>query len=142
MEQDILERLVAVEQRSKSNTKRIDEAEVRQNQNEQILNNLDKSLSVTIEQIKNIAEDLKTTSVNFKEAIMRSNTANSKETEILKEKCNDLEKKYEKLYTKIEQETVEKDAEAWRTSKKQIIAWVIAGVLAITAGVLGISNFL
>ena len=95
-ETQILERLVAVEERSKSNTKRINEAEARLNENERVLNNVDKSLSVTVEQIKNIAEDLKQTSINFKEAMMRSNTANSKETELLKEKYNDLEKNINK----------------------------------------------
>ena len=75
-ESQILQRLVAVEERSKSNTKRINEAEARLNENERVLNNVDKSLSVTVEQIKNIAEDLKQTSINFKEAMMRSNTAN------------------------------------------------------------------
>ena len=140
-ETKIIERLVEIEQVSKSNTTRIDKVEQRLNRNEEVLGNIDKSLSITIEQIKNIAEDLKTTSVNFKEAIMRSNTANSKETEILKEKYNELEKKYEKLDSKLEKETVLKDAESWRNSKKQILAWVIAGVLALIAGALGISNF-
>ena len=103
---------------------------------------MDKSLSVTVEQIKNIAEDLKQTSINFKEAMMRSNTANSKETELLKEKCNDLEKKYEKLDSKLEQETVGKDAENWRNSKSKIISWIITAILTIIAGALGLSKFL
>ena len=136
---EVLERLVAVEERSKSNTKRLNEVEGRLDENEKILNNVDKSLSVTVEQIKNIAEDLKTTSINFKEAIMRSNTANSKETELLKEKYNELEKKYEKLDPKIEHETVEKDAENWRNSKKQILAWIIASILGIVALYFGLN---
>lgn len=135
------ERLVAVEERAKSNTKRINEIETRIEKNEEILSNIDKSLSVTVEQIKNIAEDLKTTSLNFKEAIMRSNTANSKETEILKEKYNELEKKYEKLDVKLQQETVGKDAKAWRDSKSKIFSWILSGVLALIAGALGISKF-
>ena len=130
---ELIEKVAHLEERSKSNTKRLNELEARVEQNEVVLNNVDKSLSVTVEQIKNIAEDLKTTSVNFKEAIMRSNTANSKETEILKEKYAELEKKYEKLDTKLEQETIIKDAESWRTSKKQVIAWVIATILGIVA---------
>ena len=130
---ELIEKIAHLEERSKSNTKRLNELEARVEQNEVVLNNVDKSLSVTVEQIKNIAEDLKTTSVNFKEAIMRSNTANSKETEILKEKYAELEKKYEKLDTKLEQETIIKDAESWRTYKKQVIAWVIATVLGIVA---------
>ena len=122
-----------IKEKTESNSKEIEILKNKQEKNEEVLNSLDKSLSITIEQIKNIAEDLKTTSVNFKEAIMRSNTANSKETEILKEKYAELEKKYEKLDTKLEQETIIKDAESWRTSKKQVIAWVIATVLGIVA---------
>lgn len=136
------ERLVQVEDRAEANTRRLDEAEKRLTNNEQVINNIDKSLSIALEQIKNIAEDLKATSVNFKEAIMRSNTANNKETEILKEKYNELEKKYEKLDSKIEKETVLKDAENWRTSKKQIFSWVLVAILTIVASVLGISKFL
>ena len=139
---EILERLIALEERTKSNTKRLNEAEKRLDKNEQVINSIDKSLSITIEQIKNIAEDLKATSINFKEAIMRSNTANNKETEILKEKYNELEKKYEKLDSKIEKETVLKDAENWRTSKKQILCRVLVAILTIVASVLGISKFL
>ncbi len=141
MEDDLRERLTKVEEREKSNTKRIDALELRTDTNEKILNDVDKSLSVTVEQIKNIAEDLKQTSINFKEAMMRSNNANNKETEILKERCNDLEKKYEKLDSKIEQETVGKDAQSWRDSKSKIVSWIISGVLAILAGALGISKF-
>ena len=80
-----------------------------------------------MEQIRTIAEDLKQTSINFKEAIVRSNAANSKETEILKEKYNELEKKYEKLNNKLEQETIIKDANNWRNSKSKAISWVITG---------------
>lgn len=137
----IIERLVAVEERAKSNTKRINEIETRIEKNEEVLSNIDKSLSITVEQIKNIAEDLRTTSVNFKEAIMRSNTANSKETEILKEKYNELEKKYEKLDVKLQQETVIKDANNWRNSKSKVFSWILTGILALTAGALGLSKF-
>ena len=70
---------------------------------------------------------------------MRSNTANSKETEMLKEKYNELERKYEKLDSKLEQETVGKDAEQFRTSKKQIISWLIATVLGIVALYFGLN---
>ena len=141
-EQKISERLVSLEEKTISNTKKIDEIIIRVNENERVLNNVDKSLSVTVEQIKNIAEDLKQTSINFKEAMMRSNTANSKETELLKEKYNELEKKYEKLDSKLEQETVGKDAENWRNSKSKVIAWIITAGLAIIAGALGLSKFL
>lgn len=138
---NMLERLIKLEESDKNNTKKIEDIEKKQTTIEHVVNSLDKSLTLAVEQIKNIAEDLRITSVNFKEAVMRSNTANSKETEILKEKYNQLERKYEKLDAKLEQETVLKDAQSWRNSKKQIFAWVLAGVLAIVAGALGISEF-
>ena len=74
--------------------------------------------------------------------MMRSNAANTKETEVLKEKYNDLEKKYEKLDTKLEQETVGKDAKAYRDSKSKIASWIISAILGVVAAALGISKFL
>ena len=139
--ENIVERLAKVEENNKSNAQKIITLEKKTDENERILNNIDKSLSVTMEQIRTIAEDLKQTSINFKESIVRSNAANSKETEILKEKYNELEKKYEKLNNKLEQETIIKDANNWRNSKSKIISWVITGVLALIAGVLGLSKY-
>lgn len=141
-ETEIIERLARVEDKASSNTKRLDSLEKRHAESEVILNNVDKSLSVTIEQIKTIAEDLKQTSINFKEAVMRSNTANAKETEVLKEKCNELDKKIEKVNEKLEKETTGKDAEAYRTTKKQITHWIITIALGIIAVGLGISKFI
>ena len=138
---NMLERLIKLEESDKNNTKKITDLEKKQMSIEQVVNNLDKSLTLAVAQIKNIAEDLRATSVNFKEAVMRSNTANSKETEVLKEKYNELERKYEKLDAKLEQETVIKDAQNWRDSRKQILAWVISGVLLLVAGALGVSEF-
>ena len=128
--ENIVERLAKVEENNKSNAQKIITLEKKTDENERIVNNIDKSLSVTMEQIRTIAEDLKQTSINFKEAIVRSNAANSKETEILKEK-----------YNKLEQETIIKDANNWRNSKSKIISWVITGVLALIAGVLGLSKY-
>ena len=123
--EDIEKRVSVLEEKVKNNSVSIVELKTIANTNSKALSNLDKSLSITIEQIKNIAEDLKTTSINFKEAIMRSNTANSKETEVLKEKYTELERKYEKLDAKLEQETVVKDAEKW----KKMISYVATAIL-------------
>lgn len=67
---------------------------------------------------------------------------NTKDINNLKEKYNELKNKYEKLDSKIENETVGKDAKAWRDSKSKLISWGITAVLAIIAGALGISKFL
>lgn len=139
---EMREQLAHLEEKIKINTKRIDGLEEKVNRDEVILNELDKAMSVSMEQIKNIAEDLKQTSINFKEAVMRSNLSNSKETEILKEKYNELDKKIERVNEKLEKETIGKDAESWRSSKKQIISWIINVILLIVASALGISHFL
>lgn len=136
----IREEMAHMEERLKSNTKRIDHLEVRFEKTEQIVGEMDKSLSISMEQIKTIAEDLKQTSINFKEAVMRSSNAQSKDTEALKEKCHELDQKIEKVNSRLEKETVVKDAESWRTSKKQIWSWVLNGVLLLIAGALGISH--
>lgn len=137
--EDVEKRVSVLEEKVKNNSVSIVELKTISNTNSKALSNLDKSLSITIEQIKNIAEDLKTTSINFKEAIMRSNTANSKETEVLKEKYTELERKYEKLDAKVEQETVVKDAQKYRELTKQVIAWVVAAILGIVAIYFGIN---
>ena len=82
----IREEMAHMEERLKSNTKRLDHLEERFDKTEVIVNEMDKSLSISMEQIKTIAEDLKQTSINFKEAVMRSSNAQSKDTEMLKEK--------------------------------------------------------
>lgn len=142
MDIDIRERFAHIEEQVKSNTRKIDAVEIRLGKTESIVIDLDKSLSVSMEQIKTIADDLKQTSINFKEAVMRSNTANAKDTEALKEKCNELDKKIEKVNAKLEKETVVKDAEKWRTSKKQVWSWVLNVILLIVAATLGFSYLL
>lgn len=120
MDLEYLERLTKVEDRAKSNTTRLDALERRHAESEITLYNLDKSLLVMIEQVKTIAEDLKQTSINFKE----------------------LETKIEKLNEKLDKETTVKDAENWRSSKKQIWSWVLNAILGIFAIALGISKFM
>lgn len=140
MDLEYLERLTKVEDRAKSNTNRLDALEKRHAESEVTLNNLDKSLLVMIEQVKTIADDLKQTSINFKEAVTRSDNAQAKDTENLKEKCKELDAKIEKVNAKLEQETIGRDAENWRSSKKQIWSWVLNGILLLVAGALGISH--
>lgn len=141
MDLEYLERLTKVEDRAKSNTNRLDALEKRHAESEVTLNNLDKSLLVMIEQVKTIADDLKQTSINFKEAVTRSDNAQAKDTENLKEKCKELDAKIEKVNAKLEKETIGRDAENWRSSKKQIWSWVLNAVLGLIALALGISKF-
>lgn len=142
MDLEYLERLTKVEDRAKSNTNRLDALEKRHAESEVTLNNLDKSLLVMIEQVKTIAEDLKQTSINFKDAVTRSDNAQAKDTENLKEKCKELDAKIEKVNAKLEKETIGRDAESWRSSKKQIWSWVLNAILGAIAVALGISKFM
>lgn len=141
MDIDVREQLAHIEEKIISNTKRIDTLEEKEERTEQIVKELDKSLSISMKQIETIAENLKQTSINFKEAVMRSNTANAKDTEVLKEKYKELDAKIEKVNEKLEKETVGKDAENWRASKKQIWSWALNIILGLIAIALGISKF-
>ena len=58
------------------------------------LHQLDKSLQVFINEMKNISDDLKTVVSNFKEAVVRSTNATQKDLNILKEQYKSLEKKF------------------------------------------------
>lgn len=142
MDKEVEIKIRMLEDKIVSMEKRQDKLENESVKNKDLIIALDKSLSITIEQIKNIADDLKQTSINFKEAVTRSNAAYTKETQIVKEKVVDLEKKYEKLNIKIDQETIGKDAEQYRASKKQIISYIINIVLGVLAFALGLSKFL
>lgn len=120
--------------------KRVSKLENKQDKLEDLINKIDKTLQVSLEQVKNIAEDLKTTSINFKEAIMRSNTANSKETEVLKEKCTELERKYEKLDAKVEQETVVKDAEKWKKITSYVATAILGAIVTFILAKIGLGG--
>ncbi|MGN1327560.1 MAG: hypothetical protein ACI4VQ_05770 [Clostridia bacterium] len=142
MEIEIKEKLAHFEERLNHSEKNIEDLDERLKINEKMVMEMDKSLSISMKQIENIAENLKQTSINFKEAVMRSNTANAKDTEILKEKYKELDQKIEKVNEKLEKETTGKDAENWRSSKKQIWSWILNAILLIVATALGISKFL
>ena len=142
MEIEIKEKLAHFEERLNNSEKDIEDLDERLKINEKMVMEMDKSLSISMKQIENIAENLKQTSINFKEAVMRSNTANAKDTEILKEKYKELDQKIEKVNEKLEKETVGKDAENWRSSKKQVWSWVVNVILGLIAIALGISNFI
>lgn len=142
MEIEIKEKLAHFEERLNNSEKDIEDLDERLKINEKMVMEMDKSLSISMKQIENIAENLKQTSINFKEAVMRSNTANAKDTEILKEKYKELDQKIEKVNEKLEKETTGKDAENWRSSKKQIWSWILNAILLIVATALGISKFL
>lgn len=134
-------KIAHMEEKINQNAQKIEEMDKKLQNNETRITEIDKSLTVSMQQIENIAESLKQTSVNFKEAVMRSNTANAKDTELLKEKYKELDNKIEKVNEKLQSETTGKDAESWRSSKKQIFSWVLNGILAIIAATLGISKF-
>lgn len=135
-------RMTHLEDELESLEKRMDNIENRVERNEQIINEMDKSLSISMKQIETIAENLKQTSANFKEAVMRSNTSNAKDTEVLKEKCKELDAKIEKVNEKLEQETVVKDANSWRSSKEKAVSWALTIIFGLIAAALGLSKFM
>lgn len=109
----------------------------RENDRNQI-HQLDTSLQVFINEMKNISEDLKTVVSNFKEAIIRSTNAQEKEIELLKERNDKLEKRVEVLDTKIEQETVGADAEKWKKVTSYIVTALIGAIITFVLAKIGL----
>lgn len=94
------------------------------------LHQLDTSLQVFINEMKNISSELKTVVANFKEAIIRSTNAQEKELLALKEKVIETEKKVEKLDDKVEQETVVANADKWKNISKYVLTAILGIIIA------------
>lgn len=94
------------------------------------LHQLDTSLQVFINEMKNISSELQTVVANFKEAIIRSTNAQEKELLALKEKVIETEKKVEKLDAKVEQETVVANADKWKNISKYVLTTVSGIIIA------------
>ena len=94
------------------------------------LHQLDTSLQVFINEMKNISSELQTVVANFKEAIIRSTNAQEKELLALKEKVIETEKKVEKLDAKVEQETVVANADKWKNISKYVLTTILGIIIA------------
>lgn len=94
------------------------------------LHQLDTSLQVFINEMKNISSELQTVVANFKEAIIRSTNAQEKELLALKEKVIETEKKVEKLDAKVEQETVVANADKWKNISKYVLTAILGIIIA------------
>ncbi len=104
------------------------------------LHQLDTSLKVFINEMKNISEDLKTIVSNSKEAVMRSTAATEKEINVLKEQLIKLEKQYTALDNKVEQETVVANAEKWKKIVSYVLTAVVGAVITFILAKIGIGG--
>ena len=102
------------------------------------LHQLDTSLQVFINEMKNISSELQTVVANFKEAIIRSTNAQEKELLALKEKVIETEKKVEKLDAKVEQETVVANADKWKNVSKYVLTTILGIIIAYVFMQLGL----
>lgn len=123
----------------KSLEARIEKLEQYREKDKTQLYELDKSLSVFINEMKNISDELKTIVANFKEAIIRSTNAQEKELQVLKEKVTEQDKKIKELDVKVEQETVVANAEKWKKITSYIATAVVGAVVAFILAKIGIS---
>ena len=103
------------------------------------LHQLDTSLKVFINEMKNISEDLKTIVSNSKEAVMRSTAATEKEINVLKEQLIKLEKQYTVLDNKVEQETVVANAEKWKKIVSYVGTAIVGAIIAFVLAKIGIN---
>lgn len=102
------------------------------------IHELDTSLRVFITEMKGISNELQSVVGNFKEAIIRSNSAQEKELGHLKEQVVEQGKKIEKLDAKLEAETVEADAKKYRETLRYIATTIIGIVIGFIAMYLGL----
>lgn len=103
------------------------------------LHQLDTSLQVFINEIKNISQELQTVVTNFKEAIIRSTNAQEKELLSLKEKVIENEKKLEKLDAKVEQETVVANSDKWKKATSYIVTAILSAIVSLVLIKIGLS---
>lgn len=103
------------------------------------IHQLDNSLKVFINEMKNISGDLKTVVSNFKEAVTRSANATQKDLNLLKEQYDNLEKKFSVLDNKVEQETVVADAEKWKKIVSYVFTAVCGAILTFILAKIGIN---
>lgn len=113
----------------KSLEKRVEKLEGYREKDKTQIYELDKSLNIFINELKNISDELKTIVSNFKEAIAVTTTAQEKEITCLKDKVIKNEKSIEKLSIKLDKETVEADATKWKDISKYIITTLIGAVI-------------
>lgn len=117
---------------------RVDKLEQQREKDKEQLFELDKSLSGFIAEMKHISTDLKSVVSNFKEAIMRSTNAQEKELGHLKETVVAQGQQIKALETKLEHETVEKDAKKWNDTVKQVLTIVIGAIVGIILTMIGL----
>lgn len=102
------------------------------------LHQLDKSLQVFINEMKNISDDLKTVVSNFKEAVIRSTNATQKDINVLKERYDKLEKRLGNLDTKLEQETVVANSEKWKKITSYVVTAILGAIITFVLAKIGI----
>ena len=112
MEKEELERLVEVEQRSKSNTKRLDENDARLKEVDAKLDDIHE-LTYSIKEIAN-------------------------EVKLMREDVNKLDKRVEN----IEQEPAKEYNDTKKLIRNQIVGFVLGIILTILALKLGLGNYL
>ena len=117
---------------------RVDKLEQQREKDKEQLFELDKSLSGFIAEMKHISTDLKSVVSNFKEAIMRSTNAQEKELGHLKETVVAQGQQIKALETKLEHETVEKDAKKWNDTVKQVFTIIISAAVGLILALIGL----
>ena len=117
---------------------RVSKLEDQREQDKKQVYELDKSLTLFIEEMKHISNDLKSVVTNFKEAILRSSNAQEKELSHLKETVDVQGKEIKELSDKLEHETVEKDAKKWNDTIKYIFTAIIGAIVTLVLTMIGL----
>lgn len=116
------------------------DVEKKEAETQRLIHNHDTNLATIILKLENIAENLKTVTSNFKEAIERSNKRQEEEREHIKIRLDTLEKKVINLDTKLENEkddlskkvderTIEKDSKFVQDMISKVVWLILSGML-------------
>lgn len=119
---------------NENNIKKLDERvsrleQYREKDKEQIFR-LDKSLTSFITEMKHISNDLKSIVSNFKEVNEKSIIVQEKELAHLKEKVDNQDKQIKTLNSKLEHETIGKDAKKWSDMLKYIFTTILGLIIS------------
>lgn len=117
------------EQQIKNLEKRISKLEEQRENDKKQVYDLDKSLGIFINEMKNISTELKTLVDNFKETIVKTENAHEKDIESLKKELSKTNEKVDNLSIKLNEETTGADAKKYREIAKYVITAIIGGII-------------
>lgn len=134
-----------LEERVKQLEKKVEKLENYRDSDFKIINIHNENLATIILKLENITKSLETVTLNFKEAINRSNARNEEERVNVNKRINTLEQKVnnlnikfendkENIENKLDERTIVKDSKSLQDINSKIIWLIISAILGYIIG--------